>query len=135
LKKYLLDTNTCIYYIKGKYNFNQKIEEIGIENCYISIITVAEMQFGISNSLEVNKESNQKALDKFTSGIEILPLTECLHIFGEVKTNLRKVGKIVDDFDLLIGSTAVAHNLILVTRNTKHFERIEGIKLENWIEE
>ncbi len=116
MKKYLLDTNICVYYIKEKYNLRQKIEEVGIENCYISIITVAEMQYGISNSSQINKENNQNALDKFTNGIEIISLEKCLHIFGEVKASLRKIGRIVDDFDLLIGSTAIAHDLILVTR-------------------
>ncbi len=135
MKKYLLDTNICVHYVKGQYNLEQRIEKVGIENCYISIITVAEMQYGVAKGSEVNKEKNQDAMDKFTGGVEILSLEKCLVIFAEIKTMLRKTGRIVDDFDLLIGSTAIAHNLILVTRNIKHFERMEGIVMENWIEE
>lgn len=135
MKKYLLDTNICIYYIKGKYEVQQKIEEVGIENCYISIITVAEMQYGVAKGSEENKEKNQEAMEKFVGGIEILPLEKCIPIFAEIKTTLRKTGKIVDDFDLLIGATAISHDLTLVTRNVKHFERMENIKIENWTEE
>jgi len=50
LKKYLLDTNICIYYLKGRFDLNRKIENIGIENCFISEITVAELKFGAENS-------------------------------------------------------------------------------------
>ena len=54
--------------------------------------------------------------------------------FGELKAKLEKSGKTIDDMDLLIGSTALTHNLILVTNNISHFERIEGLEIENWTE-
>jgi tRNA(fMet)-specific endonuclease VapC len=68
LKKYLLDTNICIYYIKGKFELDKKFEEVDPENCFISEITLAELKFGVENSDK--RERNQKALDAFLTGIK-----------------------------------------------------------------
>ena len=68
MKKYLVDTNICIYYIKGKFNLNEKFEKINPENCYISEITLAELKFGVENSEK--KDKNQKVLDDFLTGIK-----------------------------------------------------------------
>ena len=57
---------------------------------------------------------------------------ETAEIFGKMKSKLESNGNRLDDFDLLIASTALAHNLVLVTNNKKHFQRIEGLKLEKW---
>ncbi len=130
MKKYLLDTNICIYYLKGLYNLNHKIKSVGVENCLISEISLAELKFGIENSQQ--REKNQKALEIFLSGVQVLPIYEALDIYAKEKARLRKSGKIVDDFDLLIGSTAVCYNLIMVTNNLSHFERIKNIKIEDW---
>lgn len=63
MKKYLLDTNTCIYYIKGEFNLREKFEQTYPDNCYISEITLTELKFGVENS--VKKGKNHKALDNF----------------------------------------------------------------------
>jgi len=130
LKKYLLDTNICIYFIKGLYDLNAKFKEVGSQNCYISEITLAELKFGVANSTAQKK--NQAVLDNFLSGIQILPIFPALDIYAKEKTRLRKSGKIIDDFDLLIGSTAVAFDLVMVTNNTTHFKRIKELKLQDW---
>lgn len=130
MKKYLLDTNICIYFIKGLYDLNAKFKEVGSQNCYISEITLAELKFGVANSTAQKK--NQAVLDNFLSGIQILPIFPALDIYAKEKTRLRKSGKIIDDFDLLIGSTAVAFDLVMVTNNTTHFKRIKELKLQDW---
>jgi len=130
LKKYLIDTNTCIYYIKGKFELNKKFEKVDSENCFISEITLAELKFGVENSEK--KEKNQKALDNFLSGVKIVPIFHSLDLYATEKARLRKSGTPVDDFDLLIAVTSVTHNLIMVTNNTDHFRRIKGIALEDW---
>jgi tRNA(fMet)-specific endonuclease VapC len=71
-------------------------------------------------------------LKDFVSGVQILPIFDAIDIYATEKTRLRKSGKSIDDFDLLIGSTAIANDLILVTNNLKHFENLTKIKLENW---
>jgi tRNA(fMet)-specific endonuclease VapC len=68
------------------------------------------------------------------NGLSIIPILGCIKRYAKEKVRLRKIGKPVhDEFDLLIGVTAVENKLILVTDNTKHFENIAGIKLENWV--
>lgn len=130
MKKYLIDTNTCIYYIKGKYNLNKTFEKVDPDNCFISEITLAELKFGVENSEK--KDKNQKALDNFLTGVKIVPIFHSLDLYAKEKSRLRKVGTPIDDFDLLIGVTSVTHNLTMVTNNTDHFKRIRGITLEDW---
>jgi len=130
LKKYLVDTNTCIYFIKGKYNLKNKFEIAAPENCFISEITLAELKFGVANSEK--KEKNQKALDNFLSGMKIVPIYHSLDLYASEKARLRKAGTPVDDFDILIGVTSITHNLIMVTNNSEHFKRLKGIIIEDW---
>ena len=130
MKKFLIDTNTCIYYIKGKFELNKKFELADPDNCFISEITLAELKFGIENSEK--KEKNQKALDNFLSGIKVVPIFHSLDLYAKEKARLRKGGIPIDDFDLLIGVTSITHHLIMVTNNTDHFKRIKGITLEDW---
>ncbi|MFT6054124.1 MAG: tRNA(fMet)-specific endonuclease VapC [Roseivirga sp.] len=63
-----------------------------------------------------------------------MPIFDALDIYASEKARLRKSGKPVDDFDLLIGASAISNNMIPVTNNVKHFERLENIKIENWTE-
>ena len=129
--KYLLDTNTCIFFLRGKLNLDEIIKEKGLENCFISEITVAELRFGAENS--ENPTKSNKAVDSFISGISIIPIFGSIKRYAKEKVRLRKLGTpINDEFDLLIGVTAVENKLTLVTDNSKHFDSIAGIKLENW---
>lgn len=130
MKKYLLDTNICIYYMKGLYELNQSINRAGVDNCFISEITLAELKFGVENSQR--REKNQKALDGFLSSIQVLPIYDALDIYAKEKVRLRKAGRTVDDFDLLIGATAVHYGLIMVTNNISHFDKLRNIKVEDW---
>jgi len=130
LIKYLLDTNICIFFFKGRYDIDKKLEEVGIENCYISVITLAELKFGSENS--ANPEKHRLIVDEFESKIQTLPLVNVLEDYAKEKARLRKQGTPIDEFDLLIGCTAKSNNLIVVTNNTKHFQRIDGITLEDW---
>jgi tRNA(fMet)-specific endonuclease VapC len=130
LKKYLIDSNICIYFIKGLYDLKSKFEKVDPENCYISEITLAELKFGVENSEK--KEKNQKVLENFLTGVKVLPIFHCIDLYAKEKARLRKAGTPIDDFDLLIGVTSVVHNMIMVTNNTKEFKRINGIDLEDW---
>ena len=130
MKKYLIDTNTCIFFIKGNYDLKKKFEKVNIDNCFISEITLAELKFGVENS--ERKEKNQIALDNFVTGIKVVPIFHSLDLYAKEKARLRKAGTPIDDFDILIGVTSVTHNLIMVTNNTREFVRIKGINLEDW---
>ena len=129
--QYLLDANTCIFYLRGKLNLDEIIRDKGIDNFYISEITVVELRFGAENS--DNPSKSHKAVDAFLNGLSIIPIFGCIKRYAREKVRLRKIGKPMnDEFDLLIGVTSVENKLTLVTDNTKHFENISGIKLENW---
>ncbi len=75
------------------------------------------------------------ALLNFLSGIQILPIFEAIDFYAKEKSRLKKTGRTVDDFDLLIGCTSVEFNLIMVTNNDAHFKNISNIRLENWVKQ
>lgn len=130
---YLLDTSTCVFFLRGKLNLDRTLKQVGLENCYISEITVAELRFGAENSDDPLKSN--KAVDIFLKGLTILPIFGSIKRYAVEKVRLRKIGKpINDEFDLLIGVTAIENQLILVTDNTKDFKLLDGIQMENWFE-
>ena len=116
--------------MKGKFNLDEKFDNITHEHCFISEMTLAELKFGIEKSLSLEK--NRKALDNFLTGVQVLPIFHSLDLYAKEKARLQKAGTPLDDFDLLIGVTSVTHNLIMVTNNTNHFKRINNIELEDW---
>ena len=132
MKQYLIDTNVCIFHMKGKFALVEKFKNVGSENLFVCEISVAELKFGVENSQYVEK--NRRVLNTFLSSVKILPIFQALDIFAFEKARLRKKGTPIEDFDLLIGSTAVSYELTVVTNNTSHFDRIEGIELEDWTE-
>lgn len=81
------------------------------------------------------KEKKRKVLENFLSGIKIIPIFYALDLYAKEKARLRKQGIVIDDFDLLIGTTAVAYQLTMVTNNQAHFERLIGIELQDWTKE
>ena len=129
--QYLLDTNICVFFLRGKFNLDDIIKEKGRENCFISEITVVELRFGAENSDDPNK--SHKAVDAFLKGLSIIPIFGSIRRYAKEKVRLRRLGKpIHDEFDLLIGVTAIENKLTLITDNLKDFERLDGIKTENW---
>ena len=127
---YLLDSNICIFYLKGRYDLEAKIEKAGWSSCFISEITVAELKFGASGS--DNPTKRKPVIENFIKKVQILPIFNALDFYADEKARLRKAGNIIDDFDLLIGSTAVFNDLIMVTNNVAHLGRISGIMIEDW---
>ena len=131
MKQYLLDTNICIYFLKNQYGVAEHIKAVGNKNCFISDITLAELYFGASNSgQKEHKIKGVKAIEKYFT---VIPIQKALECYGDCKAVLKKHGKLTDDFDLLIGATAMTCNLIMVTENVKHLARIPNINIENWI--
>ena len=131
--RYLLDTNICVFFLRGKLNLNELIKEKGRVNCYISEITVVELRYGAENS--DNPSKSHKAVDTFINGLTIIPIFGSIKRYAKEKVRLKKTGKPMhDEFDLLIGVTAIENKLTLVTDNQKDFERLDGIKLENWFD-
>ena len=131
---YLLDTNICIYIIKKK-----PIEVLKIlktkskKEIYISSITVAELEYGVAKSSY--PEKNKVSLIEFLSIFNILSFDDNDAVeFGLIKADLSKKGIIIGPMDLLISAQAKSKELILVTNNVKEFQRVQDLKIENWIE-
>jgi len=98
----------------------------------MTIITLAELKYGAYNSKKVNE--NLENIIKFLRKVRVLPLdSDAAERFGKIKTNFRKSGKIIQDFDILIASITLSHEGTLVTNNVNHFKRIPGLNYENWL--
>ena len=130
--KYLLDTNMCVYLLRGKEGIDVKIHEIGVENCFISEMTVAELLYGVEYSSK-NEKENRKLVEGFINDAQVLTVSDAIPIYTKEKAALRRNGTLIDDLDIFIGATAIANNMILVTDNEKHLNRLSNIKIENWI--
>lgn len=130
--RYLLDTNTCIYIINRRppevfaYFAGKSIGEIAL-----SSITGAELAFGVAKS---GSRRNQKALDKFLVPFEILPFDEvAMREYGSLRSHLKRRGTPSGALDTLIAAHALALDVVLVTNNQREFERVPGLRLENWV--
>ena len=130
MAKYLLDTCVCISMFRNEGNVRETLQKVGIENCYISEITVAELYFGLAKSTE--KKRKLEDIKEVQHLFRVIPAYSSFKEYGEIRHSLEHIGQRVDQFDLLIGATALHHKMTLVTSNIKHFERIEGLVIENW---
>ena len=134
---YLLDTNICIYIIKkSPEKVIKKLEAIikaeGKNEIYLSSITVSELYYGVEKSTQVDK--NLEALKGFLTPFQVVDFDlRSAEIFGQIRSNLEKKGTVIGPYDLQIASVALAHDFILVSNNTKEFERVESLQLENWV--
>jgi len=130
--KYIIDTNICIYWLKGNKTIERKILDIGFRSIGTTIITLAELYYGAYKSTKV--ESNLENLQKLEAEVEILNTSsEVGKDFGKIKAHLERKGEIIEDADILIASIVLSNKAILVTNNQRHFRRIEGLQTEDWI--
>ena len=128
---YLLDTNIVIHCLKGHEIVNKNLRRHLNDPIHISVVTLMELYYGAYKSQKV--ESNLAKIKTLENSIEIIPLgKEVVEIFGMYKAKLERSGTPLDDFDLILAACAMTNNLVLVTNNTKHFKRIEGLKITDW---
>jgi tRNA(fMet)-specific endonuclease VapC len=130
---HILDTDICIYLIKKKpQQVIKKISGFYPGNIGISSITLAELQYGVSNSQ--HQERNLLALQNFLLPLEILPFDDrAAIIYGDIRTFLEKKGTPIGSLDLMIAAHTKSLGLTLVTNNTKEFSRIPTLAIENWV--
>ena len=128
--KYILDTNICIYCLKGNTEIEKKILDVGFDNVGTTIITIAELYYGAYKSKKV--DSNLESLRELEGQIYVLQTSKRVgEHFGKAKATLEKKGEIIEDADILIASIVLINDSVLVTNNPSHFERIEGLQIEN----
>ena len=133
MKDFLMDSDICVELIRGNNAIRSKVAQIGSKRCFISEITVAELRFGAERSKR--REEEHYIVDWVCKGFTVLPISDAIRTFAIEKTKLWSIGQKIPDFDMLIGATALFHKLILVTNNTQHFERMQSVQLENWMQE
>lgn len=129
---YLLDTNTCIYVINHRpVQVFERFKQYCLGELAISSITASELAFGVEKS---GSERNKQALNKFLVPLEICPYDErAIWHYARLRNSLQACGKTIGSLDMLIAAHALALNAVLVTNNLKEFERVEGLRLENWV--
>jgi len=126
--KYLVDTDWIIDHLNGVEAVSKKLEKLAPSGICTSIISIAELYEGVYGSRHY--EASLNALETFLAGITVLPIDQdACKIFGRERNKLRKQGNIIGDFDLLIASICLRHNLTLLTNNKDHFERIDSLKI------
>lgn len=129
---YLLDTNICIYAIKRKpQKVLDMIQTKSKDGLYISSLSIAELEFGVQHSKQVEK--NRIALLKFLSLFNVLCFDDSDALdYGRIKAALRKKGNVIGPIDMLLAAQAINKDLTFVTNNVKEFKRVEGLKIEDW---
>ena len=133
MNKYLLDTNICIYIIKNKpESVKQKFESLDLGDIFISSVTVSELVYGAYKSKKI--EQNLKSLEKFFLPLEVVDFDyKSSYEYAKLRADLEKRGLVIGQLDMQIAAVALANDMILVTNNTREFERIASLKLENWV--
>lgn len=123
---YVLDTDIAIDYLRGSQEVKDKLARL--KGLFITSMSLAELFFGVYDSKNVDKHYSK--LTDFLAGVKILNLdfTACTH-FGKIKSNLKKQGKIIGDFDIMIAAVTIVNNFALITKNVKHYKNIKELKL------
>ena len=130
--KYLLDTNICIYAINQRNDaVVKRLKHEGRDNLAISALVAAELAFGVEKS---NRSDAKSQLLLFFSGLQVLPWTDAaVWHYAQQRKALKEAGTPIGEMDLLIAAHALGDDLTLVTNNMREFERVKGLRLENWV--
>lgn len=129
--RYVLDTNTLIYFFKGLGDVSKHMLAQSPSELAIPAVVLFELEVGIAKSTSPNKRKSQ--LQEITALVNILPfgIAESRSA-AQIRVELEKQGLPIGPYDVLIAATALANNTILITHNQKEFGRIEGLKIEDW---
>ena len=132
--RYMLDTNICIYAIKHKpERVLLRLQEHDPSEICISSVTYAELVRGVEKSQAI--ERNRVSLALLLANIEIMNFDAlAAESYGKIRADLERAGKPIGPLDMMIAGHAKALGYVVVTNNTKEFERVEGLKFENWTE-
>ena len=132
--KYMLDTNICIYVNKNRpQDIRASFNRYAGQLC-ISTVTWGELVYGAEHS--ARPEENMAVIEGMAARLEVLPfeLHDADH-FGQIRSELYRVGKPIGPYDMMIAGHARARGLILVTNNVREFDRVTGLRVENWVKQ
>ena len=126
--RYLVDTDWVIDYFHGVERAVRRLNELSPEGVGLSVIALAELYEGVFYSS--NPEGNEQAMRDFLEDVDVVGVDDSVcRTFARERGRLRSAGTLIDDFDLLIGSTALHHSLTLLTNNRRHFERVHRLRI------
>jgi tRNA(fMet)-specific endonuclease VapC len=130
--RYMLDTNICIYVIKNRpAELREQFDRLAEQIC-ISTITLAELYFGAEKSNR--RLQNLQAVEQFVARLEALPFSaEAAAHYGQLRAEMERAGQLAGPHDMLIGAHARSAGLTVVTNDLREFERISGLRVENWV--
>jgi tRNA(fMet)-specific endonuclease VapC len=128
--RYLVDTDWAIHYLNGRVDVVNRLRALRPDGLGLSVVTLAELYEGVYYSRDPEKD--EQGLNNFSRGITVIGFDEeTSKIFGRERGRLRQAGQIIGDIDLFIAATALQYNLILLSNNRRHFERIDSLRLES----
>lgn len=130
---YFLDTNTCIYFLNGKYE-SIKIKILSTPPNAIAIPSIVKAELLLGAYKSKNKMVNIEKAEQFLEPFEILPFVDMMtYVYAEMRSSTESVGITIGPNDLFIASIVKFHEGVLVTNNVKEFERIDGLRIGNWV--
>lgn len=126
----MLDADTCIYLIKKAAGMSPKS---ALQDCYISVIVLGELEYGVANSHANRREQNRQALLDFLSAVQALPITESVsETYGHVRAKLKK--QPIGPNDTWIAAHALDLQLPLITNNIREFSRVPDLIIDTWMD-
>ena len=129
---YLLDTDTLVFYLRGRPEVTRRLLSIPASDLCTSVMCLGELYYGAAKS---QKQAERKAeVDRLRQTLTVVHLEAVMERFGLLKASLEARGERLADADLLVAATTLEYNLMLITGNLKHFQRVEGLHVESWIE-
>jgi len=130
MTQYLIDTDWVIHYLHGHTAIVERLDELQPQGLVLSIISLAELYEGVYYSRD--PEGDERDLNDFLRGTTVLGIDEDIcKTFGRERGRLRAAGLMIGDFDLLIAATDLQYDPTLLTNNRRHFERIDGLRIES----
>ncbi len=131
--RYMLDTNTCIYAMRQQSPYvARRIRRLRIGDLGMSTIVLSELQYGVTKSAQPQR--NQAVLDAFVASLEIAVYdAQASVVYGPVRAELENHGQPIGPMDLLIAAHALSLGATLVTHNTREYNRVPGLRVEDWM--
>ncbi len=131
---YALDTNTVAYFFKGMGDVGTRLLAVAPSEIMVSAVVAFELAVGVAKSVEATRRREQLA--RFLEAVTVVPFgRQEADVSAAVRADLERRGLPIGPLDLLIAGTALARGAVLVTRNTREFTRVGGLRVENWYNE
>lgn len=131
-KEYLLDTNVLIEFMNGNESVRRNILRVGMVHCHFSVVSLHELYFGAYNAPKQYMRQELLQTEAIRRGFDVVQLPEDGSCYGRIKASLRRSGRLVDEFDMLIGEQAIVNGMVVVTNNVRHFKDMPDIEIEDW---